>query len=81
LDWRFDAYAFQPITVLKRFDEGGFGYSQYQLLPKFMGSSSLIFQSPIGPFRATVNYFPEQAKPLTFLLSFGYIIFNERAIR
>lgn len=81
LDLRVDAYAFQPIIVLRRFEEGGFGYSQYQLTPKFMGSSSLIFQSPIGPFRATVNYFPEQNKPFMFLLSFGYVLFNERAIR
>lgn len=81
LELRFDAYAFQPIIVLRRFDQGGFGYSQYQLRPKFMGSSSLIFQSPIGPFRATVNYFPEQNRPFMFLLSFGYVLFNERAIR
>jgi NTE family protein len=57
---RFDTYAFQPIITLRQLDDGGFGYSQYQLLPKFMGSSSLIFHSPIGPFRATVNVFPEQ---------------------
>lgn len=81
LDLRVDAYAFQPIVVLRRLDEGGFGYSQYQLRPKFMGSTSLVFNSPIGPFRATVNYFPEQAKPFMFLLSFGYVIFNDRAIR
>lgn len=81
LDLMFDTYAFQPIIVLRKFEEGTFGYSQYQLRPKFMGSSSLIFHSPIGPFRATVNYFPEQSKPFMFLLSFGYVIFNDRAIR
>jgi NTE family protein len=80
-EFRVDAYAFQPIIVLRRFDEGDFGYSQYQLQPKFMGSTSLIFHSPIGPFRATLNYFPEQNKPFTFLFSYGHIIFNDRAIR
>ncbi len=81
LDLRFDAYAFQPLIVLRRFEEGTFGYSQYQLTPKFMGSASLIFNSPIGPFRATMNYFPEQSKRFMFLMSFGYVIFNERATR
>jgi NTE family protein len=81
LEFRVDAYAFQPIVVLRRADDGTFGYSQYQLLPKFMGSTSLIFQSPIGPFRATLNYFPEQSQPFTFLLSYGYVLFNPRAIR
>lgn len=80
-EFRLDAYAFQPIVVLRRAEDGTFGYSQYQLLPKFMGSASLIFQSPIGPFRTTVNYFPEQTKPFTFLLSYGYVLFNQRAIR
>jgi NTE family protein len=80
-EFRVDAYAFQPFVVLRRDDDGTFGYSQYQLLPKFMGSASLIFQSPIGPFRATLNYFPEQARPFSFLLSYGYVLFNSRAIR
>ena len=81
LEFRLDAYAFQPIVVLRQLEDGTFGYSQYQLTPKFMGSASLIFQSPIGPFRATLNYFPEQSSPFSFFLSYGYVLFNSRAIR
>jgi NTE family protein len=81
LEFRVDAYAFQPIVVLRQVEDGTFGYSQYQLTPKFMGSASLIFQSPIGPFRATLNYFPEQSSPFSFFLSYGYVLFNSRAIR
>jgi NTE family protein len=81
IEFRLDAYAFQPIVVLRQAEDGTFGYSQYQLLPKFMGSASLIFQSPIGPFRATLNYFPEQTNPFSFFLSYGYVLFNPRAIR
>jgi NTE family protein len=81
VDLRIDTYAFQPIITLRQLDDGGFGYSQYQLLPKFMGSASVIYHSPIGPFRATLNYFPEQTKPFSFLISYGFVIFNERAIR
>jgi NTE family protein len=46
-----------------------------------MGSGSLVFQTPIGPLRATLNYFPKQDKPFQFQLSYGYVLFNERAIR
>jgi NTE family protein len=81
LDFRVDAYLFQPIVVLRNNADGTFQYSQYQLQPKFMGSSSLIYHSLLGPIRATLNYFPEQKEPLSFLLSFGYILFNDRAIR
>ena len=47
----------------------------------FMGSSSFVFQTPIGPLRATLNYFPKQDKPFQFQASYGYVLFNERAIR
>ena len=46
-----------------------------------MSSASVIYHSFVGPIRATVNYFPKQETPFSFQLSFGYVLFNERAIR
>lgn len=80
-DLRFDVYGYQPFIEIKRFDDGTFGYDQNVGLPRLLGSSSLIYFSPIGPLRATLNYFPQQPNPLSFQISFGYVIFNERAIR
>lgn len=80
-DLRFDIYGYQPFIEIKRFDDGTFGYDQNVGLPRLLGSSSLIYFSPIGPIRATLNYFPQQPNPLSFQISFGYVIFNERAIR
>jgi NTE family protein len=40
-----------------------------------------LYHTPLGPIRATLNYFPKQAIPLNFQMSFGYVLFNERAVR
>ncbi len=80
-DLRFDAYGYQPFIEIVNKDDGTFGYDKTIGLPKFMGSLSLIYFSPLGPIRGTMNYFPYQSKPLSFQISFGYVIFNDRAIR
>jgi NTE family protein len=41
----------------------------------------VVYHSPVGPLRLTTNYFPEQEQPLSLQLSFGYVLFNHRAIR
>jgi NTE family protein len=48
-----------------------------------IASISLIYHSIIGPLRATVNYFDSQTQlnPLSFQVSFGYVIFNRNALR
>lgn len=84
IDLRFDPYYFQPFRQIVRFDNGNFGYSDTEdLLDQgvLMAAASVIYHSPIGPLRFTTNYFPQENKPFAFQLSFGYVLFNERAIR
>lgn len=81
LDFRLDAYYYQPFKQLVIFDDGTFGYSKLFKGDSYLFSASVIYSSPIGPMRLTTNYFPKQADPLVFQLSYGFLIFNERAIR
>lgn len=81
LDVRLDGYYYQPFKKLIRFEDGTFGYSNLFKGDRYLFSGSLIYHSPIGPMRFTTNYFPNQPKPFAFQLSYGYLIFNERAIR
>jgi NTE family protein len=46
-----------------------------------LAAGHVIYHSPVGPVRATLNYLPKYAQPFQFQLSFGYLLFNERAIR
>ena len=81
LDIRFDPFVFQPFKQIVRNADGTFGYSELFSKTTFMAAASIIYNTPIGPLRLTTNYFPNESKKFNYQLSFGYVIFNERAIR
>jgi len=82
LDIRLDGYYYQPFVTINRNDDGTFGYSKPFKGETYVASGSIIYHSFLGPIRFTTNYFPKQTvKPLSFQISFGYILFNNRAIR
>lgn len=81
-DIRLDAYYYQPFVSLNENKlDGTFGYSKPFKGQALLASASAIYHTFFGPIRATVNYFPQQVHPIAFQVSYGYVIFNERAIR
>ncbi len=80
LDLRADVYYYQPISNIIN-NNGQTQYSTLFFKGFEMASASLIYHSKIGPLRASLNYFGQQENPLSFQLSFGYVIFNERGIK
>lgn len=81
LDFRIDAHFFQPFRQIVRTTSGGVGYSNVLQQGTPMVGGTLVFHSPIGPLRFSTNYFPSQNQPLTAQLSYGYVIFENRATR
>lgn len=81
VDIRVDPYYFQPFKQIVNYEDGGFGYSEIFDGGTFMAGGSIIFHSPVGPLRISTNYFPKQEKPFLTQISFGYVLFNDRAIR
>lgn len=80
-DLRFDGYYYQPIVQLQQNTDGTIQFGKPVNAASLLASSSIIYHSPIGPLRATFNYFPKQKIPYAFQISYGYVLFNERAIR
>jgi len=78
---RIDAYYYQPFVVLEKLSDGSITYAKPFQANSFLGSASLLYFTPLGPLRASVNYFPLVTTPWNFQLSFGYVLFNERAVR
>ena len=78
---RFDSYLYQPILLLSKLQNVSYTYAEPIKDAELITSGSFIFHSLVGPIRATLNYFPKQNEPLSFQVSYGYIIFNDRAIR
>lgn len=80
-DLRIDAYVYQPFVQVNLNEDGTQQFSEPFKGGTYMASSSIIYHSFIGPVRMTVNYFPNQEKPVALQFSIGYVLFNERAIR
>lgn len=80
-DLRFDSYLYQPIIMLSKLENVSYVYAEPIKDAEILSSASFIFHSLVGPIRATLNYFPKQKEPFSFQVSYGYIIFNNRAIR
>ena len=81
VDFRVDGYMYQPILMLSKIENVSYQYAEPIKDAEFLTSASIIFHSLVGPIRATFNYFPKQKEPLSFQVSYGYVIFNDRAIR
>jgi NTE family protein len=82
IDIRFDGYIYQPFKQIKLNEDGTIYYSRPPLKGgTYLAAASVIYHSPFGPIRFTANYFPKQKTPFYFQFSYGYVLFNERAIR
>lgn len=81
IDFRTDIYLYQPFRNLNKTNDISLYYEKAKLFTEYLFSTSLIYSSPVGPIRLTANYFPQQKNPINLLFTYGYILFNERAIR
>ncbi|MFO0493940.1 MAG: patatin-like phospholipase family protein [Flavobacteriia bacterium] len=81
IDIRLDGYFYQPFVILVKNADGSPSYSKPFKGDTYTASASAILHTFLGPIRATLNYFPKQVTPLYFQVSYGYVLFNERAIR
>lgn len=83
LDLRIEAYIFQPVQRITSNDLGEAEYGNYFEDRFGIASVSLIYHSIIGPLRATLNYFDSKTElnPLSFQVSYGFVIFNRNGIK
>ncbi len=81
LDWRIEAYAFQPLSVILA-DSANVPYYSRPLKKRYyIASTSVVFHSPIGPASLSLNYYPGQSRPISLIFNFGYILFNRNALK
>ena len=78
-DLRLEAYVFQPYEPIVLGEDG-----EAETAPAFtdryyIGSGSLIYQSPIGPLWFNLSYFDQLDEPWAWSINFGYILFNQKA--
>ncbi len=81
VDVRADIYIYQAFRKLNKTNDISLYYEKANLFTDYIISTSIIYNSVIGPIRLTANYFPKQTNPVNLQLSYGYVLFNERAIK
>jgi NTE family protein len=77
---RIEAYVFQAHKSILKDEFLHPYYSELFSLRSFIASSGLVYQTPIGPLSLNFNYYSASEKPYSILFSFGYIMFNKRAL-
>jgi NTE family protein len=80
-DFRLEGYYFRSyLPVLgNTFNQAyyGDGWGERQII----GSGAIIYHSPLGPISAGLNYYSARENPYSFIINFGYILFNRRFIK
>jgi len=80
LDFRLEAYIFQPVESIQRDANGRAYYSNPFLYRFFSGTAALVYHSPIGPVSIGVNYYDQNENSFSPFFHIGYIIFNNKSI-
>jgi len=80
LDLRLEGYVFIPYQSLKALPNGQATYGAVFDTKHYIGEVALVYHTPLGPLCASVNYFDTPVQnQFSFMLHFGYILFNKRA--
>jgi NTE family protein len=80
VDFRLEAYIFQPFRELVKTEDLKTEYGKDFARQFYIGSAALVFHSPLGPMSLGLNYYHENEHPFSVLFHFGYIIFNKSAL-
>ncbi len=77
-DLRLEGYVFQPYEPIIRGEGDSVTTAAAFVERYFIGSGSLIYQSPVGPVWFNMSYFDGLREPWAWSLNFGYILFSQK---
>jgi NTE family protein len=82
VDWRLEGYIFAPYQALRERSDHTVEYAAPLAIADmtYISMTGLVWHSPLGPVSASVNYYSSREEPLSFLIHFGYIIYNKKAL-
>lgn len=78
---RIEGYVFQPYQEILQNELKKGALGKEWATREYIFSSSLVYQTPIGPLAFNVNYIERQEDQWSFLFHFGYFIFNKKNLQ
>lgn len=79
LDFRLEGYIFQPYEALVSDLNGKAKLLEEGIDRSFIGTFTTVYRTRVGPLAASINYFDDEENEFSFLIHFGYILFNRKA--
>ncbi len=80
LDLRVESYMFQPVNRILENDFKQAVYEKSFFRRYYIISTSAVYHSPLGPLSFSVNYYDKRDENFSWILNFGYLIFNNRPL-
>jgi NTE family protein len=80
LDFRAEAFVFQPYREILETPENKVDFSEPFSDQYYIFSTRLVFHAPFGPIAMGVNYFDQLEEPFVFNIALGYYLFNRRSL-
>lgn len=78
IDLRFENYLMQPYRQIEQdYTERTAKYGTAFSSRSYIGSSTLVYHSPLGPLSLSMNYYDRTRDSFSFFLNLGFIIFNK----
>lgn len=79
LDLRIEGYVFQPYETINSDALGQAKLGEEIVERDLIGTFTAVYHTRVGPLAASLNYFGDAENELSFLVHFGFLIFNQKA--
>ncbi|MEQ8625647.1 MAG: patatin-like phospholipase family protein [Vicingaceae bacterium] len=80
LDFRLEAYVYQPYEQLIENADGSVELGEEVINRDLIGTFTTVYHTRLGPLAASVNFYDDARTELSFLVHFGYVLFNNKAL-
>lgn len=80
IDVRVEAYVFQPYQTINANTNYTASLGKPFIDRYIVGMAALVYHTALGPLSLSVNYYHGEKQPYTFLVHFGYTLFNRKSI-
>ena len=79
IDFRLETYLYQPYDELINQVNSSYLFGEELIDHSFISTFTTVYHSKLGPVAASLNYYDNADEEFSFLIHFGYIIFNKKA--
>ncbi|MFN3554541.1 MAG: patatin-like phospholipase family protein [Bacteroidales bacterium] len=75
---QLEAHGFQAFRQISQGTHFSAFYRHTAIRPAWMGNAAFVYHTAAGPFSINASWYHRESEPWSFILNFGYILFNRR---